>query len=169
MRRRWLPILVTLDAVLVAGLLVTVLLVVRPAGPAAQAPPGTATTTQAATTPRTTPTPGPPTFQLPSGNIACAMTTDKVTCTIANKTFAPPPRTDCKDDTGGHTVVLGANGVAVPCTDAARPGAEVPTLNYGGKSTVGPYVCTSATNGVTCVDASGKGFRLAREALTMLP
>ena len=168
MRRRWLPILVTIDAVLVAALRVVVLLVVRPAGPVSQAPPVTTSTSPGAT-PRASATPGPPTFQLPSGNIACAMTTGNVTCTIANKTFATPPRGDCKDDKGGHTVVLTPNGVAVPCTDAARPGADVPTLNYGGTSTVGPYTCTSATNGVTCVDGAGKGFRLARESLTMLP
>ena len=42
-------------------------------------------------------------------------------------------------------------------------------LFYGSTSTVGRYTCTSATNGVTCTDPNGVGFRLAREALTVLP
>jgi hypothetical protein len=168
--RRWLPILVAVDAFLVAAVLVTVLLVVHPSGPIAQAPGGTATAGQTgASAPSASP--GVPQFQLPSGNIACDMTTDNVTCTIADKTFTAPPDAGCSGD-AGHTIVLTANGVAVPCVQGPRPTAAataVPTLNYGGTTTVGQYTCTSATNGVTCVNGMGKGFRLARQSLVMLP
>ena len=52
----------------------------------------------------------------------------------------------------------------------ARPaGEDVPTLPYGSSSTLGGRTCTSATDGVTCTDARGVGFRLARESLTLLP
>ncbi|MBN9327670.1 MAG: hypothetical protein J0I87_12260, partial [Cellulomonas sp.] len=48
-------------------------------------------------------------------------------------------------------------------------GADVPALPYGSSSTLGGRTCTSATDGVTCTDARGVGFRLARESLTLLP
>jgi hypothetical protein len=72
----------------------------------------------------------------------------------------------------GHTVVLDATGVSVPCVQGAPPrvaGQDVAMLFYGSTSSVGTYTCTSATNGVTCVSARGVGFRLARESLTTLP
>ena len=168
MSRRWVPALVALDAVLVAAVLVVALVVVRPGGTASPEPPtGTATGTGAA--PVSSSTPGPPHFQLPSGNIACAMTADGVTCTIASRTFTPPAVPGCTG-TVGHTVVLDSHGVSVPCvTGTAASGSGVPTLFYGATSTVGQYTCTSATNGVTCTDGKGVGFRLAREALVMLP
>ncbi len=172
-RRRLVPVLVALDAVLVAAVLVVVLLVTRPGG-TLPTPDADGTGTQAVggtTTPRPTATAGPPRFQLPSGNIACDMSAGGVTCTIASETFTPPPVADCSGGSVGHTVVLDAHGVSVPCVRgaASRPAGQVPVLDYGGSSTVGPYTCTSATNGVTCTTAQGVGFRLARQELVTLP
>jgi hypothetical protein len=173
-RRRLIPALVGLDAVLVAAVLVVVLLVTHPGGSAAPAASGTGTGAQVAGgtgahTP--TPTPGPPAFRLPSGNIGCEMTAGGVTCTIASETFTPPPGAACDGGTTGHTVVLDAHGVSMPCVRGTPTSVagQAPVLNYGGTSTVGPYTCTSATNGVTCTTAQGVGFRLAREALVTLP
>jgi hypothetical protein len=171
-RRRLIPALVGLDAVLVAAVLVVVLLVTHPGGSGAPAASGTGTGTQVAGgTPAPTPTPGPPAFRLPSGNIGCEMTTGGVTCTIASETFTPPPGAACDGGTTGHTVVLDAHGVSVPCVRGTPTGVagQAPVLNYGGTSTVGPYTCTSATNGVTCTTAQGVGFRLARQELVTLP
>jgi hypothetical protein len=185
-RRPWVPRLVALDAVLVAVLLVVVLVVVLhsggsgspapPGGSGSPAPPGGSGTAQGpapagALGASPTPTPGPPRFRLPSGNIACDMTADRVTCTIASVTFTPPPVAGCTG-TVGHTVVLDATGVSVPCVQGAPPrvaGQDVPMLFYGSTSSVGTYTCTSGTNGVSCVSARGVGFRLARESLTTLP
>lgn len=170
-RRRLIPRLVALDAVLVAAVLVVVLLVTLPGGtPPLPGASGTGTATAGAT-PTPTATPGPPQFQLPSGNIACDMTAGGVTCTIASETFTPPPVANCEGGSVGHTVVLDAHGVSVPCVRGApsRVGGQVPVLDYGGTSTVGPYTCTSATNGVTCTTAQGVGFRLARQELVTLP
>ena len=172
-RRQLVPALVALDAVLVAAVLVVVLLVTRPGGTTAAPPQASGTGSQSAgATPSPSSTPGPPRFQLPSGNIACTMTADAVTCTIANKTFTTPPAASCTGGTVGHTVVLDAHGVSVPCVTGAAPGlagGDVPVLPYGATSTVGQYTCTSATNGVTCTGPRGVGFRLAREALVTLP
>ncbi|WP_426595143.1 DUF6636 domain-containing protein [Cellulomonas sp. McL0617] len=105
-------------------------------------------------------------FALPSGNIACAMSTDGVTCTIASFTYAPPVVPGCAEVTG-HVIVLNADGVAFSCVSGPPPavaGSDVPVLDYGKSTTVGEYTCTSATDGVQCVDGSGKGFQLARAA-----
>ena len=173
-RRRLVPVLVALDAVLVAAVLLVVL-VTRPVGSPVGSPGATGTATgshgTASGTPSAAATPGPPVFQLPSGNIACDIKADAVTCTIASKTFTPPATT-CKDDSAGHTVVLDAHGVSTPCATGGMPGvapAGTPVLFYGSSSTVGRYTCTSATNGVKCTDNHGVGFRLAREALVTLP
>ena len=173
--RQWLPFLVALDTVLVAAVLVVAMVVTRPAAPAA---PGTATSPGSTATgvaaPGPTPvpsaSPGPPRFRLPSGNIACDMEVGGVTCTIASITFEPPAVQGCTG-TVGHTVRLSPDGVAAPCVEGPRPGVagqDVPVLFYGAATTVGDYTCTSATDGVTCTDAEGTGFRLARASLTLL-
>jgi len=126
-----------------------------PAGSSAPAgPSGGSSTSSTATTQ----------FAMPSGNIACTMSVDGVTCTIASYTYAPPVVAGCTEVTG-HVLVLNADGVAFSCVSGPPPavaGDDVPELAYGKSTTVGDYTCTSATDGVQCVDASGKGFQLAR-------
>jgi len=116
-------------------------------------------------------TAGPATFRLPSGNIACAMSEDDVTCTIASFTYAPPAVDGCTGTTG-HVLVLDAGGVAFECETGPAPqaaGDDVPTLEYGSSSSSGDYTCTSGTDGVTCTNGEGVGFRLARASWTELP
>jgi hypothetical protein len=100
------------------------------------------------------------------------MSADGVTCTIAHITFAPPVVEGCTGSTG-HLVVLNTDGVTVPCVEGADPAvasADVTVLDYGRAEQVGPYTCTSATNGVTCVvEESGVGFRVATAELATLP
>lgn len=172
-RNRLIRILVAVDAVLVGALVIA--LVVTGVNRGART--GTAATTGSSVGGSTSPAPsgsassGPAHFRLPSGNIACTLTADSATCTIANATFTVPPVAGCTG-TVGHTVVLDAHGVATPCETGPAPGPageDVPTLPYGSSSTLGGRTCTSATDGVTCTDARGVGFRLARESLTLLP
>lgn len=172
-QNRLIRILVAVDAVLVGALVIA--LVVTGVNRAART--GSAATTGSSVGGSTSPAPsasassGPPHFRLPSGNIACTLTADSATCTIANATFTVPPVAGCTG-TVGHTVVLDAHGVATPCETGPAPGPageDVPTLPYGSSSTLAGRTCTSATDGVTCTDARGVGFRLARESLTLLP
>ncbi len=160
------------DAVLVGVLLV--LLGIQLAGGTAQPeaagpsqPPASAT----ASAP-TTPAPAQPaSFRLPSGNIACDVTADGATCTIASIAYQAPAVAGC-DGRTGHVLALTAGGVAFACETGPAPkaaGDDVPVLQYGKSTTVGDYTCTSATDGVTCVDATGKGFQLARAAWRELP
>ena len=111
-------------------------------------------------------------FALPSGNIACTMSTAGAKCTIASITFTPPTDATCTG-TIGHVFEVGTDGVRIPCVDGPAPtvaAAGTPQLEYGTSSTVGGYTCTSSTNGVRCVeDATGRGFELARGKYTELP
>lgn len=104
-------------------------------------------------------------FAMPSGNAACAMNQASVTCTIVSLTYVPEGADSCAGSIG-HVVVLDAQGVRMPCTEESEPVMEaqgLPVLDYGFTASVGPWTCTSATDGVTCVDdATGVGFRLAR-------
>jgi hypothetical protein len=113
----------------------------------------------------------PVAFALPSGNIACTMSVDGVTCTIASYTYAPPVVAGCTEVTG-HVLVLNADGVAFDCVSGPAPavaGDDVAVLEYGSSTSVGDYTCVSATDGVQCTDQSGVGFRLARASWSELP
>ena len=161
--------MVVVDLVLVVGLLVAAVAYLASGGSPAAAP--TVAGTSAATAASAAAT-GSASFALPSGNIACAMATDGVTCTIVDYTYKPPKAPGkCKGDTG-HVVKLDAHAASFPCIDGAvpataDPGAQV--LQYGSTATVGQYTCTSATSGVTCTNGSGVGFRLARASWQNVP
>src|SRR4029079_7725167 len=78
-----------------------------------------------------------------SGNIACTMSVDGVTCTIASYTYAPPVVGGCTEVTG-HVIVLNADGVAFDCVSGPAPavaGDDVPVLEYGMTTSVGDYTC----------------------------
>ncbi|MCC2308970.1 hypothetical protein [Cellulomonas chengniuliangii] len=110
----------------------------------------------------------PVSFTLPSGNIACDMTVDGATCSIASAGFAPTAECTGEDE---QVFVVDASGVSSPCAaipdrSAASAGTE---LEYGSVEKVGGFTCTSATDGVTCVGESGAGFRLSRSAFVEIP
>jgi hypothetical protein len=168
------------DVVLVLGLVVAAIVVLGggsdgggttadPSAPAAQAASGAATdgATSGATSDVAT------SFASPTGNIACTMSPDGVTCTIANIQYSVPASEGCTGTTG-HTVMLNeSDGVTTPCVEGPAPApasADTPVLEYGQTQTVGPYTCTSGSNGMSCVvDETGAGFRVATAALTTLP
>ncbi|WP_456788699.1 hypothetical protein [Cellulomonas sp. P5_C5] len=113
----------------------------------------------------------PVAFALPSGNIACTMSVDGVTCTIASYTYAAPVVAGCTEVTG-HVLVLNEDGVAFSCVSGPPPavaGDDVPVLSYGLSTSVGDYTCRSAEDGVQCTDGSGSGFQLARASWSELP
>lgn len=171
-QNRLIRILVAVDAVLVSALVIALVVtgMNRATGNGAAATTGSSSGASSAA-PSGSASAGPSHFRLPSGNIACTLTADSATCTIANATFTVPPVAGCTG-TVGHTVVLDSHGVATPCETGPAPGVageDVPTLAYGSSSALGGRTCTSATDGVTCTDGRGVGFRLARESLTLLP
>ena len=167
--------LLVLDIVLVVTLIVLVVTTSTPDAGAADDPSATSSGSAA---PSGSAEPsaqsvgnGLPEFRLPSGNIHCTMSDEAATCQIASITFDPPDA-DC-DGTSGHEFVLTTAGVDVPCVEGGGPAVapdSMAVLDYGRSSTVGPFTCASATDGVTCVhDESGTGFTLARAAWSELP
>lgn len=169
---RGMQIFVLVDVLLVALLVVLVATLPRGGGE----PPGARGTTAAAT-PVPTSDPGdgdleaadPVAFVLPSGNIACEMGVEGVICTIGRFTYAPPQVAGC-DAATGHVVGLDAEGFGFRCEEDGVP--ELPAgeeLPYGARRTVGDYTCGSGTDGVTCTDRTGVGFRLASGQWTALP
>lgn len=108
-------------------------------------------------------------FTSPTGNIACEMSAAGVLCTIGSFTYAPPQVTGCEGETG-HVVGLDAEGFGFRCEDDGVPQVERGSaLPYGSTASAGGYRCASGTDGVTCTDAAGVGFRLARAQWNALP
>jgi hypothetical protein len=63
---------------------------------------------------------------------------------------------------------MGVTGSYTTCTGVmclANAGMGTPTLAYGAATGVGPFVCQSATAGVTCT-ADGKGFQISTAGIT---
>lgn len=176
---RGVKIFLVVDLVLVLGLVVAAVVVLG-GGSDEPAPTAGSGSTQsaAATPPAAGATDGatssePQSFASPTGNISCTMSVDGVTCSIAHTTVAPPVVEGCTGTTG-HVVMLNtADGVTTPCVDGPAPvaaSADTPVLQYGSEQTVGPYTCSSASNGMTCVvDETGTGFRVATAELATLP
>lgn len=174
---RGMRIFLAVDALLVLALLVLIGVWVAGSGGGTAGGPDDAATTGTSTA---QPAPGPSasaagtapvSFRMPSGNIACTLSVDGVTCTIASIRFEPPVVAGCTGQTG-HVFVLNADGVTVPCVDGAAPSVAdetVTTLEYGSSAAVGDYTCTSATDGVTCTAGDGIGFRLASGSWSPLP
>lgn len=109
-------------------------------------------------------------FTSPSGNIACNMSVESgASCWISEKQWEIDQPTDdefCEIADWGNAIDVDHTGVRWPCyTDMGWPITADP-LQYGDRMRVGDYECASAENGVTCLNGEGRGFRLARSAVT---
>jgi hypothetical protein len=130
--------------------------------PSHSAPPTTAAPTPAtssARVPMQTATGGE--FLSPSGNISCEVDYQRAGLTQVYCQTVTPPR----------SVTMGVTGTYTTCTGQqclGNPGAGTPTLAYGTATGVGPFVCESATPGVSCM-AGGRGFRISASAVTPMP
>ncbi len=173
---RGLKIFLVVDLVLVVVLGVTAILVLgggSSTDDSADTPqtPTTSSSAPADTATSAATSEGERRFASPTGNIACDLTGDGVTCTIANTSVETPAIEGCTGAGTGHVITLNADGVDTPCTDQV-PGAagpDVDVLQYGSSETVGDYTCTSGSNGMTCVDGGGVGFRIATAERALLP
>lgn len=160
---RTIRIWVVVDLVLVVIALV-LLAVWMSGGSATPSGEGTGGTPSASAgaTPGGTAAPASQAFQLPSGNIRCAMSADGVTCTIRSIAYDPPAVAGCNGKTG-HVVTLNDDGFAFVCVDGSAPAVpDGAVLEYGSQASVEGYTCRSASDGVTCTRDDGTGFKLAR-------
>lgn len=108
-------------------------------------------------------TPNMQIFGSPSGNIYCAI-----------KNGLDPNSTEgvfCKSNTPPQTVSMDSQGVLTVCSDVACMGNPMadgiePELPYGQSKALGPFVCMSETDGMTCtVDTSGIGFAISKSGI----
>jgi hypothetical protein len=109
-------------------------------------------------------------FRSPSGNIHCQFFQGDgnavVRCDLAQISNRPPPRPrDCDLEWGqAFEVSAGtARGVRLCYGDTVQDN-RLPVLPYGRTWSRGGLACTSEKSGVTCRNAGGHGFTLARAA-----
>ncbi|MBR0673208.1 DUF6636 domain-containing protein [Neoroseomonas soli] len=105
-------------------------------------------------------------FQLPSGNIHCAVHEGTLRCDVMNFTYARPPRPPGCDLDWGGAVSLGGKGVVqVICHGDTVADPANPVLGYG-QAWQGPgMACTAARTGLRCTNGDGRGFEMSRGRL----
>lgn len=107
-------------------------------------------------------------FQLPSGNIHCALYDGILRCDVLRASYARPPRPrDCEQDWGDAVEIRARGPARLLChgDTVANPGS--PILHYG-TAWQGPgMTCTAAETGLRCQNAEGRGFEMARARLRL--
>ena len=106
-------------------------------------------------------------FHAPSGNIHCLIATGdgaEARCDIVQLTTTIPPRpADCDLDYG-HAFTIGptdTKGLRA-CVGDTVADPEGMTLAYGDRIDLGGFTCRSEATGMTCQNALGHGFTLAK-------
>jgi hypothetical protein len=101
-------------------------------------------------------------FLSPSGNLSCQ---------IDNGPPFPDQSAYCQSVATDTSATLGPDGVYRTCHNRGclgNPAPNIPVLAYGQSVTLGPFTCSSATDGMTCV-AAGKGFLISRAGVAAVP
>lgn len=150
------------------------------AAPTTTTPPATAPLTTAPASPSATAWPpagvrmsverGYTEFRTPSGNIACGISNENVSCEIADHTWRLPPKPeDCELDwvAGAHFGIADGVQIGLCQSDTVRGATRV--LAYGTGVQVDEFACISEQAGVTCRDGGTGGFFLSRAAVRELP
>ncbi len=104
-------------------------------------------------------------FQSPTGNIGCVIASGNTRCDIAEHTFNLPPRpSSCNLDWGQGLTFSGNSSARIVCAGDTAMNPAAATLGYGEVTRVGPVLCQSTQEGMSCANsASGHGFFLSRE------
>lgn len=105
-------------------------------------------------------------FKTPSGNIGCIYADGPhyLRCDIRSGLRPRPPHPQGCQGEYGDSISMNRTGRArLVChgDTALDPRARV--VKYGSTLRVGPFACTSRTTGLTCSNASGRGFFISRE------
>lgn len=104
------------------------------------------------------------TFQSPTGNISCELTSDRVECAVAQTAWKPPPGQSprCEVTDPGPAARLEGSEPGQAVTSCAWQG-DASVLSYGRALEIGNLRCLSARTGVTCRNARTKhGFEVSR-------
>ncbi|SNY14445.1 DUF6636 domain-containing protein [Paractinoplanes atraurantiacus] len=103
------------------------------------------------------------TFQSPSKNIVCALTTSSVRCDILDKNWSPPPQPEDCRQAWGNGMFLEEGKAGFTCAGDTLAGSATQTLEYGEALRAGSIRCDSTARALTCEDTgSSHGFALAR-------
>jgi hypothetical protein len=103
-------------------------------------------------------------FRSPTGNIGCAYFNSQLRCDVRDGLVPKPPRpAGCPSFTDyGQGLNLSARGTArVVCAGDTALGAQA-VMPYDTTWHRGSISCTMRTTGLTCRNASGHGFHVAR-------
>lgn len=106
-------------------------------------------------------------FQSPTGNIHCSLYTWDGTTTVRcdlrryspSYTRAPP---NCEYDWGMSFAVDARGKSYLACVSDSMVDPGNPVLPYGEAVSMGGISCVSARTGMTCTNAAGNGFRVAK-------
>ncbi|MEV4346131.1 DUF6636 domain-containing protein [Actinoplanes sp. NPDC049596] len=103
------------------------------------------------------------TFQSPSKNIVCALTSASVRCDIVDKEWAASPQPEDCLQAWGNGMVLESGKADFTCAGDTLAGSSANTLEYGEALRSGTIRCDSTARAMTCEDEkTGHGFALAR-------
>lgn len=107
-------------------------------------------------------------FQLPSGNIHCAVFDGLLRCDVLNFTYPRPARPrGCEQDWGGAVELAGKGAAVLLCHGDTVANPAAPVLGYG-RAWQGPgMACTATQAGLRCMNGDGRGFEMARARLRM--
>lgn len=106
-------------------------------------------------------------FQSPTGNIHCAIYTwdtgAEARCDLRELTRSYSGRpAGCELDWGNYFVVGATGRGALACVGDTVMNPGNPVLPYGEAVSLGGISCVSAKTGMTCTNAAGSGFKVAR-------
>jgi hypothetical protein len=107
-------------------------------------------------------------FSTPSGNIACALVSGKLACTVKQHDYkiatCTKPEKEVPEGLRGLRVLLGSSGGVFHdgCLGYTLIGSPTSTLSYNRLAAGDGFVCSVQESGVSCKSPSGHGFRLSR-------
>jgi hypothetical protein len=103
-------------------------------------------------------------FRTPSGNIGCAIFQGQLRCDIRSGLRPRPPRpATCELDWGLGLTLERSGRARVVCAGDTVLDPRARVLGYGSTWRRSGIACTSRAAGLTCTNASGRGFFLSRE------
>jgi hypothetical protein len=107
-------------------------------------------------------------FQLPSGNIHCAVFDGTLRCDVLRFTYQRPPQPrGCEQDYGG-AVEMGPRGApTLICHGDTVADPAAPVLGYGRSWQGRGMTCTATPQALRCVNVEGRGFEMARAGLLL--
>lgn len=107
-------------------------------------------------------------FQLPTGNIHCAVHDQRLRCDVLNFSYQRPPRPrSCDLDYGGAVGLAPRGAPELICHGDTVANPAAPVLGYGQAWQGGGMACTATQAGLRCVNAEGRGFEMARARLLL--